>query len=797
MNDLFPDFRHSLRQLRRRPGVAAAAIVTLALGIGATTAIFSVANASLLRPLPFPEPDRLVRIWETSPNVGDFSAAEANYLDFRARSPTFAEMAALSEVRNNLTLTGPRVPERLDSAAVTSSFFRVLGVDAISGRTFLPAEDRQGGRRVVVVSHAFRARRFAADENVVGRTLPLDGEAHEIVGVMPPGFSTPEVDVWVPLGPAPCTDTPCARDDRELAMIGRLRTGATIEQARADLDLVARQLGTEHPVSNRGWGVRLAPFSEWMIGPQFRQSIAILFGAVSLLLLMACANVANLLLARATTRDVEFAVRAALGAGHRRLTRQLLAESTLIGLLGAALGLAVALGALEMFAVVDPGIPRLAEATIDMKVLAFAFGAGLLTSLLFGLAPVAKIWRADVQRTLRRASRGSSGGGRLRETLTVAQVALALMLLISAGLLLSSFLRLRSVDLGFDAEHVLAVPLTLQDGEQHATFLREITSRLERLPGVRAAGATTTNPLRQWGFSNDVTPEERAASVPPSGFMQAGWRSVTPGFFDAMGIPLRRGRVFTADDRAGGMPVVVISETLAQSMWPKADAVGKRLFWGGVSGSPRLVVGVVGDIRDVQLDADPPPVMFLPYDQVPVPGMTLVVRTAGRPGAIAASVRETIWDVDGTLPVPEVQSIGQNRAAAMAGPRFNTLLLGVFAAAALMLAAVGIYAVMAFAVARRTREIGIRVALGATPRNIRNLVLGRGAALAACGIALGAVGAWGATRFLGGLLYDTAPTEAWTFLAASLLLGSAALAASYLPARRALGVDPTVAMREE
>lgn len=795
--DLLPDLHHSWRQLWRRPGVAAAAIVTLALGIGAATAIFSIANAALLRPLPFPEPDRLVRIWETSPNVGPFSASEANYLDFRARSRTFAEMAALSEVRNSLTLTGRGVPERLDSAAVTSSFFRVLGVDALRGRTFLPGEDRSGDRRVVVVSHDFWARRFAADEKVVGRTLTLDGEAHEIVGVMPPGFSTPEVDVWVPLGPAPCTDTPCARDDRELAMIGRLKTGATIEQARADLDLVARQLGREHPVSNRGWGVRVAPFSEWIIGPQFRQSIAILFGAVSLLLLMACANVANLLLARATTRDVELAVRTALGAGHARLAGQLFAESALIGLLGAALGLGIALGALKTFALVDPGIPRLGDAALDMNVLAFAFGVGLVTSLFFGLAPVTRVWRADVHRTLRRAGRGSTRGGWLRETLTVAQVALALMLLVAAGLLLNSFLRLRSVDLGFDAAHVLAVPLALRDDGQQARFLREITSRLEGLPGVRAAGATTTNPLRQWGFSNDVTPEERAASAPPSGFMQAGWRSVTPGFFDAMGIPLRRGRVFTADDRAGGLPVVVISETLAERLWPHTDAVGKRLFWGGVSGSPRLVVGVVGDIRDLQLDAEPPPVMFLPYDQVPVPGMTLVVRTAGSPTAVAASVREAIWDLDGTLPVPEAQSIGQNRAAAMAGPRFNTLLLGVFAASALLLAAIGIYAVMAFAVARRTREIGIRIALGATPANIRNLVLGRGAALAAAGVALGAAGAWGATRLLGSLLYETAPTEAWAFLAAALLLVSAALAASYLPARRALGVDPTVAMREE
>ncbi|MGH9159238.1 MAG: ABC transporter permease [Vicinamibacteraceae bacterium] len=792
-----PDLRQSLRQLVRRPGAAVTAIVTLALGIGATTAIFSVANASLLRPLPFPEPDGLVRIWETSPNVGAFSASEANYLDLRARSRTFAEMAALSEVRNSLTLTGRGAPERLDSAAVTSSFFRVLGVDAISGRTLLPAEDGPGGRRVVVVSHDFRARRFAANESVVGRTLTLDGDAHEIVGVMPPGFSTPEVDVWVPLGPAPCTDTPCARDDRELAMIGRLKTGVTLEQARADLDLVADQLATEHPVSNRGWGVRLAPLSEWMIGPQFRQSIRILFGAVSLLLLMACANVANLLLARATTRDVELAVRAALGAGRARLSRQLLAESALIGLLGAALGLVVALGAIKTFTLVDPGIPRLGEAGIDVNVLAFAFGVGLVTSLLFGLAPVAQVWRADVHRTLRRAGRGSTRGGWLRETLTVTQMALALMLLVSAVLLINSFMRLRSVELGFDAAHVLAVPLALRADGQQATFLREITSRLEGLPGVRAAGATTTNPLRQWGFSNDVTPEERAASAPPSGFMQAGWRSVTPGFFDAMGIPLRRGRVFTADDRAEGLPVVVISETLAQRLWPHTDAVGKRLFWGGVSGSPRLVVGVVGDIRDLQLDAEPPPVMFLPYDQVPVPGMTLVVRTAGSPTAAAASVREAIWELDGTLPVPEARSIGQNRAAAMAGPRFNTLLLAVFAAAALTLAAVGIYAVMAFAVARRTREIGIRMALGAAPRHIRNLVLGRSAALAVSGVLLGAAGAWGATRFLGSLLYETAPTEARAFIAASLLLVGAALVASYLPARRALAVDPTVAMREE
>lgn len=801
MNGLIRDLRHGWRQLRRHPGFAAAAILTLALGIGATTAIFSVANAALLKPLPFPEPERLVRIWETSPNVGAFSASEANYLDFRARSQTLAEMAAFSELKHSVTLTGRGVPERLDSAAVTSSFFRVLGASAISGRTFLPAEDRPGGRRVVVVSHGFHTRRFATDEDVVGRTVTLDGEAHQIVGVMPPGFSTPEVDVWVPLSQTTGPDGRRARDDRDLVMIGRLKPGVTIEQASADLNVVARQLGTEHPVSNRGWGVRLASFSEWMVGPRFRQSIGVLFAAVSLLLLMACANVANLLLARATTRHVEFAVRAALGAGSGRLARQLLVESALIGLLGAALGLAIAVWAIDALAFLDPGIPRLAEARVDTNVLAFALGVALLTSLLFGLAPVGQIWREDLHRTLRLAGRGSATHSGLREALTVCQVALALMLLIGAGLLLSSFLRLRSADLGFDVEHILAVPLVLHEGEQQdttrAAFLQEILSRLERLPGVRGAGATTTNPLRQWGFSNDVTPEERAAAAPPSGFMSAGWRSVTPGFFGAMGIPLRQGRVFTADDRDGGLPVVVISETLARSLWPSEDPLGKRLFWGGVTGTPRVVVGVVGDIKDVQLDAAPPPVMFVPYEQVQVPEMTLVIRTPGAPASIAASVRQAIWGLDRTLAVPDVQSISQNRMAAMVGPRFNTLLLGLFAVVALVLAAVGIYAIMAFAVARRTREIGIRMALGAQPQDVRDLILRRGAVLTISGVTLGLGGAWGLTRFLGNVLYDTAPTDTVTFLGASLVLASAAMAASYLPARRALRVDPVVAVREE
>lgn len=809
MDTLLCDLRFALRSLRKSPGFTLVVVLILALGIGAATTIFSVVNALILRPLPFTDSARLVRVWETNPHTGNFSASDANYLDFAERNRGFAEMAAYSETRNSLTLTGgcesepdECEAERLQSAAVTSTLFPLLGVRPMLGRTFAGEEGRPGGNhQVAVVSHDLWQRSFGADPEIVGRSLTLDGESYTVTGVMPAGFEFPvAADVWIPLAPNPARD----RDEHDIAMVARLAPGVTLTQASADLNRVARDLGAEHPRTNAGWGVHLASFSEWIVGPQLRQAMYVLLGAVGFLLLMACANVANLLIARGTTRQTEMGIRAALGAGRSRIVRQLLTESMLLGIFGAAAGVGIALWAVDALRAVGPrDIPRIGVVSVDARVLLFALVVGLLTSLIFGLTPAMLISRVKLHEALKQgARRGLSGGGRVvRNALVVVEVALAMTLLVGAGLMIGSFVRLQRVPSGFDAEQVLTVPLQLPANsyshDQLRTFFRAALTRIAAIPGVTAAGATTTDPFRQWGFSNDVTPTERAAQAPEGGFMQSGWRSVTPGFFRAMGIPLLRGRVLSAADRADGARVTVISETLAGRLWPGEDPIGKGLFWGGKSGTPLTVVGVVGDIRDVRLEADPPPLMFLPYDQTPMAGMTLVIKTAGNPANVAGAVRQAIRSIDKNLPVPEMRPLDEGRASAVAEPRFRMLLLGTFAAVALVLATMGIYGVMAFTVAQRTREIGVRMALGARPGGVSRMIIRQGMILTLIGMVLGTLGALSLTRVLASLLFDTAPTDPATFAVVTVLLVGVALLATYLPARRAMRVDPVIALRSE
>ena len=809
IENVLQDARYALRALRRTPGFTVVAVLTLALGIGATTTIFSVVNAVVLRPLPFQDPGRLVRVWDTNPHGGDFSTSDATYLDLRERNRSFVEMAAFSDTRRSLVLTGLCArdsgdcePERLQSAAVTASIFPLLGAAPSLGRTFTTMEDRPSGdSRVVLLGYDLWVHRFGSDPRLLGRGITLDGQSYTVVGVMPAGFAFPSpAELWVPL----VVDRRRDRDEHDLTVIGRLGPGMTLDRASADLQRVAGELGTEYPRTNADWGVRVVSFSDWMIGPQLERAVFVLLGAVGFLLLMACANIANLLIARGSARQAEVGVRAALGASRARLAGQFLTESVLLALIGAAAGLGIASWATALVRTLGPAnIPRLRDVGMDAQVLGFTLILALGTSIIFGLAPALQISRVELQATLRQGARGAipRGRTRIRSVLVVVQIALAMVLLVGAGLMFGSFLRLQSVPVGFDASNVLTVPLQLPEeryaDETRQAFFESVRARIASIPGVQYVGATSTDPLRQWGFSNDVTPEDRAAEAPAGGFMQAGWRSVTPGFFRAMGIPLLQGRLLTDADGAGGTQPVVITRSMASRLWPDDDPIGKRLFWGGTDGAPHTVVGVVGDIRDVQLDADPAPLLFLPYGEVPVPGMTLVIRTAGDPASVAGAVRREINAEDRELPLPEVSSLAESRSAAVAEPRFRMLLLAGFAAAALLLATVGIYGVMAFTVAQRTREIGVRIALGAHTRRVFALVLRQGMVLAGIGVIVGLAGSLAVTRFLQSLLFGISATDPVTLVAVALLLGAVTLIGAYLPARRAARIDPIVALREE
>jgi predicted permease len=803
------DARHALRALRRSPGFTLVAVLTLALGIGATTTIFSIVNAVVLRPLPFHDPDRLVRISEVNPHGGTFSSSDATYLDLRERNRSFLLMAAFSDTKRSLVLTDGCAPSaascepvRLQSAAVSSSLFPLLGVAPALGRTFTTMEDHKGGdSHVVVIGHDLWVHRFASDPGLIGRDVTLDDGRYTVVGVMPDSFAFPNpAELWVPLVLDPARD----RDEHDLTVIGRLGPDITLDRASADLHRVAEELGAEHPRTNAGWSIRVASFDDWMIGPRLERAVFVLFGAVGFLLLMACANIANLLIARGSARRVEIGIRAALGASRARLARQLFTESLLLGLLGAAVGLGMASWAVALVRTLGPAdIPRLRDVTMDANALGFTLLLAVVTSVVFGLVPAAQISRVELQPALKHGTRGTTAAMHtgLRGALVVVQVALAMMLLVGAGLMFGSFVRLRAVPTGYDLANVLTVPLDLPDGrysvERRRAFFESVRTRIGGIPGVEYVGATSTDPLRQWGFSNDVTPEDRAAENAEGGFTQAGWRSVTPGYFRAMGIPLLQGRALTDADGASSEQPVVITRSMASRLWPGEDAIGKRLFWGGTAGVPHTVVGVVGDIRDVQLDAEPEPIMFIPYGEVPVSGMTLIVRTSGGRSSVAAAVRREIQAEDRQLPLPEIRSLAENRAAAVAEPRFRMLLLGGFAASALLLATLGVYGVMAFTVRQRTREIGVRIALGAHARRVFALVLKQGMVLAGIGVLLGLVGALAFTRVLQSLLFGISATDPAVLITVALLLGVVTMIGAYLPARRAARIDPVVALREE
>jgi putative ABC transport system permease protein len=810
MEPLWQDLRYGLRTLARSPGFTAIALLTLALGIGANTSIFSAVKAILLNPLPYPDPARLVMVAQSDPDTPqpetvDFTTTH----DFRTRSRSFAGLSLYRNTAGAISEGGE--PELLRGLRVSYDFFDTLGVKMQSGRAFLPEEDRPDRRQVLVLSHALWVRRFGADPGVLGRVVRLGERSFTVVGVLPADFRPVKVqdseetpELYTPLGYALSEQDAC-RGCQHLRLIGRLKPGVTASQASADLNAILRDLIREHPQEyNREARVAVAPLQETLVG-RVSTALWVLAAAVGFVLLIACANVANLLLARATGREREIALRAALGAGRKRLFRQMLTESLLLALLGGAAGVLLAVWGTYTLAAVGPKeIPRLNEIAVDGPVLVFSLVASLLTGLLFGLAPALRASRIDMNEVLKSAGRSTEDKARhgARNLLVTAEVALAFVLVVGVCLLGKSFLRLMNVDPGYDPRNVLTLNTYVygaryQNPEAEMSYYKQAMERVRAIPGVESAAMVSTLPLSSYdrrGFHIQDRPLANPSEAP-----SADAYSVSPEYFRAMRIPILRGRSFTDQDTAQAAPVALISESCARAQFPDENPIGKRIQLGGREESKPWaeIVGVVGDVRQYSLDRPSSMEAYIPQAQNLAFVYQLVARTTVDPRPLERAVRDAFYAVDGTQPVFRVTPLETYLRATLAERTFTLALLGLFGALALLLAAVGIYGVISCAVNLRIREVGIRLALGAQPRDILGMVLRQGLGLVGAGLAIGAVASLALTRFLGSLLYEVRPTDVTTWMTVTIALAGVALAAAYLPARRAMRVDPIVALRYE
>ncbi len=805
--DLLHDLRYAARLQRKNLGFTIVAVIALALGIGANTAIFSVVNTILLRPLPYKDPERLVMVWEDASRHGyprDTPAA-ANFVDWRDQSQVFEGMAAIADESFNLTGSGD--PERLEGRRVSASMFPLLGVEPQIGRVFTATEDQPGAHRVVLLSYAFWQRRFGGDPGIVGRALTLNGESYVIVGVMPARFQFPSTDdqAWVPI--AFTQQEAANRGQHYLQVLARLKPGVSLAQAQSEMSTIAARLQQQYPQQNADLGAVVQPLHEHLVG-DIKPALLVLLGAVGLVLLIACANVANLLLARAAVRQKEIAVRVALGARRWRLIRQFLTESVLLSSLGGLVGLAIAYGGLVLLkAFIPENISQARDISIDLKVLGFTFFVSVATGLIFGLAPAVQAARFNQIDTLKEGGRDAATGGggkRLREFLVVAEVAISLVLLIGAGLLINSFLRLRNVDPGFRSDNLLTMRIVLpqpkyEEMERRSAFYTDLINRVQSLAGIRSAAVTTNLPLYRQGNSISIGIEGQP-DPPPGQERIVVTRMVSPGYFDTMSIPLLRGRQLSEQDTETTPNVVVISETMARRFWPGEEAVGKRIATGRIR-SPEdwiQVVGVVKDVRQFELNAEPKPQMYLPYTQAGFfDARDLVVKTDVDPSSLAAAVRNAVWEIDKDQPVSNIRTMEEILADSIARQRFSMLLLAIFAAVALVLAGVGIYGVMSYSVAQRTHEIGIRMALGAQTGAVLKLAVGYGMKLVIAGLVIGLIAAFALTRVMSTLLFGVTATDPTTFTLISLLLIAVAALASYIPARHATRVNPIIALRYE
>ena len=810
LDSFWQDIRFGFRTLVRSPATSAVALLTLALGIGANTAIFSVVNGVLLEPLPFPDPGELVVVTESNPGRGfpRFSVSPPNFDDWRRQNQVFESLAAASN--GQFSLTGGERPEAVPGALVTPELFRVSGVEPMLGRGFLPEEGLPGGPKVVVLAHGLWQRRFGSDPGILTRQIQIDGESHTVVGVMPPGFSLPSKrELWLPLP----WDFPLdMRGAHFLIVFGRLKDGVSLEKARTEMVALAARLERQYPETNTGWTVVLRRLQDAMV-ENVRPALLLLLAAVSFVLLIACANVANLLLARLAAREREIAVRTALGAGRVRLIRQMVTESLVLFLVGGALGLLVAAWATRgLVALYGEDLPRGMEVGLDGRVLLFTLLLSLVTGLLFGLAPALSATSGGLFGALKEGGRAVAGGARgrlVRHLLVLAEVAVALVLLVGAGLLLQSFARLRGVDPGFRPEGVLTAGIPLPekkyvDAERQIVFTRELLDRLQAIPGVESAGTAYPLPLDGDGFSLAFSVQGRPE--PPNGQEpSANIRLVTPDFFKILGVRLLQGRVFTPHDDQKSLPVIVINKTMASRIWPGENPIGKRITFGGTDGPDvewMEVVGVVADIRHQTLDQEGGSECYWPQLQRPVSGqISIVLRSAGDPAQLAGALREAVQSIDRDLPVERVRTMETVVAESLAGSRFQTVLLGIFAAVALLLAAIGVYGVISYSVAQRTHEIGIRMALGARRPEVLGLVIRQGMALVLAGVGVGLALAgllvWWLSERIAAFLYEGRALDPLTFVAVPLVLLTVALLANWLPARRATQVEPVVALRSE
>ncbi|HEY0006257.1 MAG TPA: ABC transporter permease [Pyrinomonadaceae bacterium] len=811
MSSLLQDLRYGFRMLFKRPGSTFVLILTLALGIGANTAIFTVVDAALLRSLPYTEPEQLVHLWETKPQQ-EFAEREASYpdyLDWKQQGDVFEQIGGYTE--RSFALSGQERTERVLGASVTASFFDVLGVKPVEGRTFLEGEDRPGAERVALLSYGLWQRRFGSDPAINGKRITLNGNSYTIVGVLPASFHFAKVgaaELWTPLDPVPQQLE--RRYFHWLNVVARLKPGTSLATAESRMRAVASGIEQSDPQSHAGTSIKLVPLQEEIVGP-IKPILFVLLGAVGLVLLIACVNVANLLLVKSTTRKKEIAIRVALGASRWRLMRQLLTESLLLSALGGALGLVLALWSVDLLvAAIPPAqlalMPYLQDLSLNGQVLGFTCALSLLTGVLFGLTPALEISRPDLQEAMKEGGRssGSRSTNRMRNILVVSEIALALVLLVGAGLLMRSLVQMLRVDPGFRTENLLTMKLSLpaarySEDSQAVRFHQELLKRVETLPGVKAVATVSNLPLS--GDGGTGIPQIVGRTQPEnSNWGESHLRNISTGYFSLMGIPLIKGRFFTEEDKAGAQGVLIVNQTFASRIFPNENAVGQRVTFKFTADQPPFeIVGVVGDEKVTSLDARTTPVIYFPYQQGPDSTIGLVIRTGSDPSSLTSAVRHEVQALDQEIPLYSVMTMEQliNDAPATFMRRYPAYLIGIFACVALLLAVVGIYGVISYMVSQRTHEIAIRMALGAQRSDVLKLVLKQGMMLAASGVLLGLLGALALTRMLSSLLFGISARDPLTFLSVAALLLLVALVACYMPARKAMKVDPMTALRYE